>query len=102
MNCISTFLFCCCCATVPISICVCVNSQIVWTVDEAEAGLETTSRRAERLLIQHSSSLDLNMVTASLIAFIRAKCGLLLPGSASLLHTFRCRPACWALRHLVR
>ena len=60
----STFLFCC--ATVSISICVCVNSQIVWAVEEAGAGLGATSRRSERLLIQHSSSSDLHMVTASL------------------------------------
>ena len=40
----------------PTSICACVNGQIVWTVDKAEA----------RLLIQHSSSSNLNIVTASL------------------------------------
>ena len=100
-KCMLTFLFCCCCATMPISICACVNSQIVWAVEEARAGLGTTSRRAERLLIQHSSSSDLNMVTASLrlhLCVPNAKCGLLQPGSLSLLYTFHCSEA---LGHLV-
>ena len=49
-----------------ISICACINSQTVWAVEEAEAGLGTTNRRAERLLMQHSSFSDKNIVTASL------------------------------------
>ena len=74
------------------------NREIVWAVKKAEAGLGTPSRRAERLLIQHSSSSDLNMATASLRLHLCVyKCGLLKPGSLSLLHTFHCRPACEAV-----
>ena len=56
----------CCCAIVPMSSCACVSGQIFCAREKVGAGSGTTKRCAERFWWQHSSSVGVNIVTASL------------------------------------